>query len=68
MDNKNTIPARFEAYTAQFPAHIAAIHGQQRLSYDQLNQQANQLAHYLRSLGLNADTPVALCLERSFDF
>ncbi|ARB93940.1 non-ribosomal peptide synthetase [Legionella longbeachae] len=68
MDNKNTIPGRFEAYTAQFPDHIAAVHGQQILSYDQLNQQANQLAHYLRSLGLNADTPVALCLERSLDF
>ncbi|KTD55584.1 non-ribosomal peptide synthetase [Legionella santicrucis] len=68
MDNKNTIPSRFEAYTAQFPHHIAAIHGQQTLTYAQLNQQANQLAYYLQSIGLNADTPVALCLERSFDF
>lgn len=68
MDNKNTMPSRFEAYTAQFPHHIAAIHGQKILTYAQLNQQANQLAHYLRSMGVNADTPVAVCFERSFDF
>lgn len=35
------------------------------MTYDELNQRANQLAHYLQSLGVGPDVPVAICLERS---
>ncbi|MBW4684065.1 MAG: amino acid adenylation domain-containing protein [Komarekiella atlantica HA4396-MV6] len=35
------------------------------LTYHQLNCRANQLAHYLRSLGVGADVLVGLCVERS---
>lgn len=35
------------------------------LTYDQLNQQANQLAHHLISLGLQPNQPVGVCLYRS---
>lgn len=37
------------------------------LSYRELNQRANQLAHYLRELGVGPDGRVGLCLERSVD-
>jgi amino acid adenylation domain-containing protein len=37
------------------------------LSYGDLNRQANQLAHRLRTLGVGAETMVGLFLERSFD-
>ena len=35
------------------------------LSYRQLNEQANQLAHYLRSKGVRRDSLVGLCVDRS---
>ena len=33
----------------------------------QLNQKANQLAHYLRELGVGPDTLVAIAVERSLE-
>lgn len=36
-------------------------------TYGELNQRANQVAHYLRSLGVDTDMPVGLCVERSAD-
>lgn len=37
------------------------------LTYRELNQRANQLAHYLQELDIKPDTPVALCIGRSPD-
>ncbi|BBD60329.1 amino acid adenylation domain-containing protein [Nostoc sp. HK-01] len=37
----------------------------QQLTYRELNQQANQLAHYLRYLGVGPEVLVGICLERS---
>ena len=36
-----------------------------KLTYSELNHRANQLAHYLQSLGVSADVLVGLCVERS---
>jgi amino acid adenylation domain-containing protein len=41
--------------------------GQQALTYWALNQRANQLAHYLQTLGVGPEVPVGLCMERSLD-
>ena len=35
------------------------------ITYRELDERANRLAHHLREQGVEADTPVALCLERS---
>ena len=40
---------------------------EQQLTYQQLNQRANQLAHYLRTLGVKPEVLVGLCLERSLE-
>ncbi len=37
------------------------------LTYQELNQRANQLAHYLRSLGVGKEVLVGICVERSLD-
>src|SRR6185503_13195307 len=45
----------------------AVICGDGQLTYRELNERANQLAHYLRSLGVGAETGVGICLERSLE-
>ena len=37
------------------------------LSYAELNRRANQLAHYLRGLGVKPDARVAICVERGLE-
>ncbi len=57
----------FEAQVAKTPQAVAVVYEDQRLTYTQLNAQANQLAHYLRSLGVGPEVLIAICLERSLD-
>lgn len=57
----------FEEQVVKTPHHIAAVYGDQRLTYQQLNEQANQLAHYLRSRGVKKESLVAVYLERSLE-
>ena len=47
------------------PEAVALRFGDQTLSYRQLNQKANQLAHYLKENGIGPEKVVALCLDRS---
>ena len=54
-----------EAQAARTPQAVAVEQGTQQLSYAELNRQANQLAHYLRELGVRPDDRVAICAERS---
>ena len=55
----------FEAQAASTPEAPAVRYQDECLTYRQLNQQANQLAYYLRSKGVTADSLVGLCLDRS---
>ncbi|HEY9659312.1 MAG TPA: amino acid adenylation domain-containing protein, partial [Allocoleopsis sp.] len=57
----------FEAQVDATPDAIAVIWQDQSLTYTELNQKANQLAHYLRSLGIQPEQRVGLYLERSLD-
>ncbi|WP_183085170.1 non-ribosomal peptide synthetase, partial [Trinickia fusca] len=54
-----------EAQAQRTPKAIALISGDVRLSYAELNAQANRLARHLLALGITPDTRVAVCLERS---
>ncbi|MBC1300096.1 amino acid adenylation domain-containing protein, partial [Nostoc sp. UCD122] len=45
----------------------AVVFEDQKLTYQQLNSRANQLAHYLHSLGVGADVLVGICVERSIE-
>ncbi len=57
----------FEEQVERAPNAIAVIFGEEELTYRELNHRANQLAHYLRSLGVGPDVLVALCLDRSIE-
>ena len=54
----------FEHQAAATPNAVGLIFEGERLSYDELNCRANQLAHYLCGLGLKRGTRVGICLER----
>jgi amino acid adenylation domain-containing protein len=62
---EQTIQQLFEQQVEQTPDALAVEFGDERLSYRELNRRANQLAHYLRKLGVRSEVSVGLCLERS---
>ncbi len=57
----------FEAQVEKTPDSIAAYSDNQSITYTQLNNQANQLAHFLRTFGVAPDQLVGIYLERSLD-
>ncbi len=60
------IPQLFEEQVEKTPDNIAIIYEEVKLTYNELNQRANQLAHYLRkSYQIQGDELCVLCLERS---
>ena len=57
----------FEFQVEQNPSAIGLRYRDFNLSYLEINQRANQLAHYLIETGVSAEQPVIVCLEPSFD-
>jgi amino acid adenylation domain-containing protein len=57
----------FEQQVEKTPDAVAVVFENQPLTYRELNAKANQLAHYLRSLGVGADVFVGICVERSIE-
>jgi amino acid adenylation domain-containing protein len=55
----------FEEQAARAPNRPAVTIQNEQVSYGELNARANQVAHYLKTLGVGADVPVGLCVERS---
>ncbi|MGI8582286.1 MAG: amino acid adenylation domain-containing protein, partial [Chitinophagaceae bacterium] len=62
-----TILDLFEEQAAGTPEAIALVFEQQQLTYLELNERCNQLAHYLRSKGVKEETLVPICIERSVE-
>ncbi|MEM9485370.1 MAG: amino acid adenylation domain-containing protein, partial [Cyanobacteria bacterium P01_F01_bin.116] len=57
----------FEQQVKLAPDAVAVVYKQEQLSYQDLNNKANQLAHYLQGLGVGPDTLVGVCVERSLE-
>ncbi|PTT24776.1 non-ribosomal peptide synthase/polyketide synthase [Pseudomonas sp. HMWF021] len=57
----------FEAQVRRKPDAVALQSEQGNLTYRELNQRANRLAHHLRELGVQPDARVAICVERGLD-
>jgi amino acid adenylation domain-containing protein len=58
---------RFESQVQLTPSRTAVVFKDQQLTYEQLNSKANQVAHYLRGLGVGPDVAVGLCVDRSLE-
>ena len=57
----------FERAANAHPDAVALVFEDQELTYRQLNERANQLAHYLRKQAVGPDVLVGLYLDRSLD-
>jgi non-ribosomal peptide synthetase component F len=55
----------FELQVERTPEAIALVDKERRLTYDDLNSRANQLARYLQKQGVGLETLVGVCVERS---
>ena len=57
----------FEKQVEKTPNGLAVIIKNKKLSYQELNRRANQLARYLRKLGVGPDSMVGIFVERSLE-
>jgi amino acid adenylation domain-containing protein len=62
---ERSIEVLFTEQAARTPAAVAVEHEDAQLSYGELNRHANQLAHYLRRLGIGPEVRVGLSVRRS---
>ena len=63
----DSVHGLFEAQAERTPNRVAVTCDDRQFTYAELNQRANQLARYLRSLGAGPETRIALCLERGIE-
>ncbi|MBV9927471.1 MAG: amino acid adenylation domain-containing protein [Acidobacteria bacterium] len=57
----------FEAQVARTPDAVAALLGDEQLTYAELNRRANRLAHHLRASGVGPEVFVGICMQRSLE-
>ena len=68
MEQTRILHELFELRVNNHPENVAIRYKNTTVTYEQLNQKANQLAHYLRKQGVTPEGQVAVCMERSVDF
>src|SRR6185312_11698252 len=64
---ETSVSELFERQVALRPAAVAVVSGAEQLSYAELNERANQLAHYLKALGVAEEECVGVCLGRGVE-
>jgi len=57
----------FEEQARRSAGDVAIEFEGQQLTYGELNERANQLAHYLRRIGIRPEVRVGICMERSLE-
>jgi amino acid adenylation domain-containing protein len=62
-----TLVEAFESQVNRSPDAIALRYETQVLTYRELNERVNQLAHFLVSSGTLQEDPVAICMHRSLE-
>jgi amino acid adenylation domain-containing protein len=61
------LPSLFEAQVERTPEAVALVFEETQLTYRELNERANQVAHYLQHLRVGPEVLVGICLERSVE-
>ncbi|MES9673285.1 condensation domain-containing protein, partial [Bacillus pseudomycoides] len=64
---ESVIQDLFEQQVARTPEAVALVYKNQQLTYRELNERANQLAHSLLKKGVRPETMVGICVERSVE-
>ncbi len=67
LPSEQTLQSLFEAQVQNTPDSVAVFFEQEQITYRQLDQRANQLAQYLRKLGIGPEALVGVNLNRSID-
>ena len=62
-----TILSLFSRQVKNTPSAIALLHKDSTMTYAELDARSNQLAHYLQDCGVDSETLVPFCLDRSLD-
>jgi amino acid adenylation domain-containing protein len=65
--NAQCVHELFAEQASKTPTAVALVVGDESLTYADLDSRANQVAHYLRTIGVGPETIVGLCVERSFE-
>ena len=60
-------PRLFEDQVARDPSKVAVSCENEELTFGELNTRANQLARYLRALGVGRESLVGICIDRTLD-
>ncbi len=64
--NEN-LDSQLKYWKQQLADAVALVFEEQQLTYRELNRRANQLAHYLKTLGVGPEVLVGICVERSLE-
>src|SRR5580700_4028496 len=64
---KATLPSLFEEQAHKSPKAVAVVSGEERVTYEELNERANRLAHLLIDRGIGPEDVVALAMPRSIE-
>ncbi len=62
-----TVHEQFELIASLYPNHISLVHGDHNITYNELNRQANCIAHQLIALGFSIDMLVGVYFDRSIE-
>jgi amino acid adenylation domain-containing protein len=65
LPQQETVHQLFEVQADRTPKAVAVVCSREECTYSELERRANQLAHYLRGLGVQPGERVGLCVERS---
>lgn len=64
----DTLGSMLAHWAGVTPHAVAAIEGETSITYRELNEASNRLAHHLREWGVDAETPVGVCMPASIDY
>ncbi|NPC79102.1 amino acid adenylation domain-containing protein, partial [Pyxidicoccus fallax] len=67
FDTEASLGALFDAQVARTPEAVALMAGDTRVTYRELSTRAERLARRLRQLGVNTESRVAVCADRSVE-